>query len=128
MLVYGRSLPGRAPWGYIGVAKGNSLMEQTRPAHWFKPGQTGNPFGRGVRKHRRSEIERSLLQELGDVELTAVDLAMVARAADLLASRPTSHNHAVRTVNAASRLIERLREKYAPPKRAVDELLEVGLR
>jgi hypothetical protein len=83
--------------------------ERDRLGRW-RPGQSGNWRGSRLHVVRKQELQASIELELG--ELSAVDRIMVQRAAELLSRRPRSHEQAVRLVNAASRIIDRLRAKH----------------
>src|SRR5262245_54755957 len=81
----------------------------------WKPGTSGCPIGGGlVHKMRREAVEKSLLIELGDAELSAVDQALLKRAVDALMRRPRNDTDAVRLTNVAHRIVRDLRTRYAP--------------
>ena len=56
-----------------------------------------------------ANIKRDLERDVG--ALTATDRVLIGRAADLLLARPRSHTERVRSTNAATRIIERIRDR-----------------
>lgn len=84
----------------------------------------GNDARNGKRK-RLVELRADLDRELG-ADLSAADRVLRDRVIELLARRPRSHNDTVRTVNAADRILERLRSRYAKDE-IIPSLQELGL-
>ena len=81
----------------------------------WKPGTSGCAVGGGlIFKQRREAIAQSLLDELGNPELSALDQALLRKAVDLLTRKPRDHNDQVRLTNTAHRIVRDLRERYAP--------------
>jgi hypothetical protein len=61
---------------------------------------------------KRAAMEAEIAAELGG-NLSAADTLLLRRGVELLTKRPRGHTDAVRAVNAGSRIIARLRAKYA---------------
>jgi hypothetical protein len=75
----------------------------------FRPGQSGNPFGRlsnAARQERINAKARELAVELGGwAALSPVDRVMLEQASELLLRRPRSAEDRVRHANAVQRLL-----------------------
>jgi hypothetical protein len=93
--------------------------EQRRRNNW-KPGQSGNPWGKALGKvrlavqiARRDELAAALATEFPDA--TAYDLALIRAAADLLerAEHKAANLASTRMANSAMRIIDRIRDARA---------------
>jgi hypothetical protein len=65
------------------------------------------------------DIER----DIGGGELSPADRILVAKAVDLLMAKPRSHNDRVRAINAADRILQRIRDRRAPKRAPSDPWL-----
>jgi hypothetical protein len=97
------------------------------PDGTFRPGYSGNPRGPRLVKERREAIERSLLAELGDVELTALDRELLARAIDNLVQRPRNNVAKAALLNSARRVIREIRDRHTVAKRQPTDPWQVQL-
>jgi hypothetical protein len=84
----------------------------------WKPGMVSpNPEGARLIKRRRQELEQSFLNELGDIELTAIDRELLARAIDNIVQRPRNNVAKAALLNSARRVIREIRVRHAAAKR-----------
>jgi hypothetical protein len=97
-------------------------IDQARLANGrFARGYSGNPRGpqvyharqQAARKHSAALL-KALVAELG--KLSPVDLAFAEAACDMLAKAQVSDRQRDRLTLKASKIIDRLRERYAPQK------------
>jgi hypothetical protein len=84
--------------------------ERQRGRPWPR-GQSGNPAGSRLIIERRAAIEADLVRDLGG-DLSPADHMLLSRGVELLCRKPRSHTDAVRLVNAGTRIIDKLRDKY----------------
>jgi hypothetical protein len=91
----------------------------------FVKGVSGNPNGSRLIIERRGRMEAEIAADLGG-NLSAVDRVLLSRGVELLTRKPRSHTDAVRLVNAATRIIDKLRAKYQSEE-IVPSLREFGL-
>jgi hypothetical protein len=77
---------------------------------WTK-GVSGNPSGSKISK-RFAELHTAMLAEFAGVALTASDLALLERAARLLARRMRDDLNAVRATNAARLILSMLHARH----------------
>ena len=77
----------------------------------FPRGVSGNPLGYRVHEAKALQLRAEIARELGD--LMAGDEILLARAVELLVSRPRSRNDGIRAINTAHRILRTLRAKYS---------------
>jgi hypothetical protein len=85
----------------------------------FPKGTSGHPQGGGLsRKKRRMDVMAQLAADMGGglERLSEGDRILLARAVDLLMSRPSSPNDRVRLTNAATRILSGIRRRQPPRK------------
>jgi hypothetical protein len=86
--------------------------QQNKQRRGFQPGHSGNPHGARLMIERRAKMLADLERECG-CAIVGTDRVLAERAVELLTRRPHSHDEAVRLINAGSRIIDKLRVKYA---------------
>ena len=91
-----------------------TIQDRDEHGRW-RPGQCGNLRGGRLRIERRAELSAKIEAELGG-NVSDVDRFMIQRAAEMLTRKARDHNEAVRILNAGSRIIDRLRDKYSKRK------------
>jgi hypothetical protein len=86
--------------------------QQTRrppPTNGFKPGVSGNPYGKLSRTAQRALVQaraHELAEELGGYEsLSAIEKTLIERAAELTLSKPRRHDQRIRTANIVNRIL-----------------------
>jgi hypothetical protein len=77
----------------------------------FVKGKSGNPLGARLVIEKRAAMLADLERECGR-SIVGTDRIMAERGIEVLTRRPRSHDEAVRLLNAGSRIIDRLRDKY----------------
>jgi hypothetical protein len=99
-------------------------LEQTRrppPTNGFKPGASGNPFGKLSRTAQRALVlgrANELAQELGGYEnLSAIERTLIEKAAELTLSKPRRHDQRIRTANIVNRILRDILRRRTPPGR-----------
>jgi hypothetical protein len=100
---------------------------QRRPG--FVKGKSGNPRGSRLVIEKRAQMLADFERECGR-PIVGTDRVMAERGIEMLTRRPRSHDEAVRLLNAGSRIIDRLRAKYAKrdpiDERVLAEILAAG--
>ena len=94
-----------------------SMQTTRRPAHLFKPGQSGNPSG-CTKSKRYLELRADVVSDLGGEDaLSGIDRVIVGLAVTQLirAERANSDVDAVHASNTASRLLASLRKRERQP-------------
>jgi hypothetical protein len=71
---------------------------------------------------KRAAMEAEIAAELGG-NLSAADMLLLRRSVELLTKRPRGHTDAVRAVNAGSRVIAQLRQKYREETPTIEQML-----
>jgi hypothetical protein len=96
--------------------------EQSRrppPTNGFKPGVSGNPFGKLSRTAQRALVQArsyELAQELGGFDtLSAIEKTLIERAAELTLSKPRRHDHRLRTANVVNRILRDILARRRSP-------------
>jgi hypothetical protein len=104
---------------------------QSRPRHaggnpaWVKGIPSPYPNGResvAQRRARHAAMMADIERDIGG-DLSPADRILVAKAVDLLMAKPRLHNDRVRAINAADRILQRIRERRAPKRMPADPLL-----
>jgi hypothetical protein len=91
----------------------------------FPPGVSGNPKGKeslAQRRARHAAMMDDIERDIGG-ELSPADRILVSKAVDLLMAKPRLHNDRVRAINAADRILQRIRERRAPKRAPADPWL-----
>jgi hypothetical protein len=106
-----------------------SAVEKPRRRSGFAEGKSGNPSGWRLIVERRTAMMADLERELGG-PIIGTDRVLAERAVELLTKKPRSHDEAVRMVNAGTRVLNGLRDKYARHDKSArpDEQLADWLR
>src|SRR5262249_6840907 len=95
--------------------------QQTRrppPTNGFKPGVSGNPFGKASKAQQRAMLlarAAELAEPLGGLQgLDGIERILIEHAAELTLSKPRRHDQRLRTANIVNRILRDVLRRHGP--------------
>jgi hypothetical protein len=95
-----------------------SQSRRPPPTNGFKPGVSGNPFGKASKAQQRAMVlarATELAEPLGGYEnLNALEKTLLEQAATLTLSKPRRHDLRLRTANIVNRIVRDVMRRHGP--------------